>query len=510
MSNTELFICHAHADSELAKALVSLVKSHLHVPHKDAIRCTSSSTSALEPGSSIREQLREHVKAAKVVILIWTPNSARSEWVLIELAGAYSHEKRIVPVLAGTLTEEDLPVLIGKTDTVSVHLDSPTELDNMIKTLEKKLGWQAEHDSSGAAVALEDVINFAKNSSAGHRRPLPDQVPSDESKPHVLNNLLRNIKSRKCTPIIGPMARAQHLPTAPALAAKLADTTHYPFEDRNDFGRITKYIDTTTEDIGSSREKLAELLRHPVSTPNNHNPEPFATLARCYLPLYITTNYDSLMFAALREVRPAARRVVPAWRKALASIYDNDDSYGASAWDSVDPKEEHTYTTENAGPPTEESPIVFHLNGYTGDPDSMVVTEDDQLDFLIAMTKDFLDPKGQDRRDLVIPWYVADAINKTSLLLIGYRLYDWSFRVVTRLLKLKKIKKGRYQHPAHQTILQLPFKPQETTRQNAKRHEKGRQYIDKYLSNSGFTSHWRSIPEFSKELAEIQMKLEQS
>ena len=184
---------------------------------------------------------------------------------------------------------------------------------------------------------------------------------------------------------------------------------------------------------------------------------------------------------------------MPAWRKALASIHTDYDWCIEPDNRSQQPGTDDILTTENEiDLPTEKSPILFHLTGCIGDPDSMVVTEDDQLDFLIAMTKELIAPKAQNRRNLVIPSYVGDAISNTSLLLIGYRLYDWSFRVITRLIKLSKMQTGR-QHPAHQTIFHLPPERDE---------EKAREFIEIYLRNTRFTAHWQNMSSFSNELSE--------
>jgi hypothetical protein len=51
-----------------------------------------------------------------------------------------------------------------------------------------------------------------------------------------------------------------------------------------------------------------------------------------------------------------------------------------------------------------------------------VLTEDDYLDFLVKVSWD----------NTVIPPRIAEALTDSSLLLLGYHLQDWDFRVMFR------------------------------------------------------------------------------
>src|SRR5205085_12621647 len=69
-----------------------------------------------------------------------------------------------------------------------------------------------------------------------------------------------------------------------------------------------------------------------------------------------------------------------------------------------------------------QRPVVFHLHGHTGLAESMVLTEDDYLDFLINLARD----------DDLLPHRIQEAFTSTSLLFVGYSLSDWNFRVLFR------------------------------------------------------------------------------
>lgn len=68
------------------------------------------------------------------------------------------------------------------------------------------------------------------------------------------------------------------------------------------------------------------------------------------------------------------------------------------------------------------NPVVFHLHGHDEVPESLVLTEDDYIDFLVNISR---------RMDL-LPARIQQAMTGASLLFIGYRLADMDFRVLFR------------------------------------------------------------------------------
>jgi hypothetical protein len=92
-------------------------------------------------------------------------------------------------------------------------------------------------------------------------------------------------------------------------------------------------------------------------------------------------------------------------------------------------KEEHRPLTEYIK--TEDAfktPIVLHLFGLADYPQSMVLTEDDHMEFLVSLHRE----SAVHGADGVIPTYLEAALMDSSLLLLGYRLHDWDFRVLFR------------------------------------------------------------------------------
>ena len=71
---------------------------------------------------------------------------------------------------------------------------------------------------------------------------------------------------------------------------------------------------------------------------------------------------------------------------------------------------------EAFGQPSKEQPLVYHLHGFDQYPESLVLTEDDYLEFLVAISSD----KG--RNTDPVPKPVREALVESSLLLLGHSL----------------------------------------------------------------------------------------
>ena len=85
-------------------------------------------------------------------------------------------------------------------------------------------------------------------------------------------------------------------------------------------------------------------------------------LAELPLPVYVTTDYDSNMMEALKTqpMREPKRELCRWWGDSRDQPSIFDSSYE----------------------PTVANPVVFHLHGHMDTPESMLVTEDDYLDYV--------------------------------------------------------------------------------------------------------------------------------
>ena len=223
--------------------------------------------------------------------------------------------------------------------------------------------------------------------------------------------LLYRISKGKCTPFLGAGASFGHVPLAAELSAQYADEHDYPFADRDDLARVTQYAAVKTRDRTFLKQQLVERHFQQLRLPDFRDPsEPHALLADLPLSLYLTTNYDNFMVRALEDRRLSPQLAICPWyaqgrrdqRLRTEQVFGRPDGYD----------------------PSHGKPIVYHLHGHLSEPQSLVLTEDDYLDFLVRVSSS--------REGDLLPAIIENAITDNSLLFIGYSLNDWTFRVLFR------------------------------------------------------------------------------
>jgi hypothetical protein len=158
-----------------------------------------------------------------------------------------------------------------------------------------------------------------------------------------------------------------------------------------------------TEDANLEKmpfSQFAERLEFPPFDENN--PNTLLLLASLPLPIYVTTSYFDFMEAALAKAGKQPRSEICYWNSTLKNIPS-------------------VFKGGNYQP-TEKEPLVYHLHGRDTYPSSLVLTEDDYLDFLVGVSQNWE----------TLPPPVTQALSTSSLMLLGYSLRDWDFRTVFR------------------------------------------------------------------------------
>lgn len=218
------------------------------------------------------------------------------------------------------------------------------------------------------------------------------------------NDLLNRIKRGQCTPFLGSEAESGELPARSEIAKEWALEYRYPLGLSQDLAQVAQFV-ATVEDFAKPRELLIDRLKRVKPPDFNASDEPHGILADLRLPVYVTTNYDNFMYLALKDRRLDPRRELYRWNPRYRRSEPSELELGRYE-------------------PTSANPVVFHLYGNIDTPASLVLTEDDYLDFLIYTSRD---PK-------LMPARIEDAFTASSLLFIGYRLTDMEFRVLLRSL----------------------------------------------------------------------------
>jgi hypothetical protein len=195
-------------------------------------------------------------------------------------------------------------------------------------------------------------------------------------------------------------AAEQRPPIGSALSRELALdcdlAKRLPHEDPSNLQRVALCYE-----LGRSRRQLVEAVTAAVHTGKKPSPM-LRALAELGFPIVITTNYDRLFERAL-AVADKEPRVV---------VYTPELEATASYRD-----------------PTAESPIVFKIHGCISQPETLVITDEDYIQFVLRMSdKDPYDP---------VPLSLKFYLTGWTTVFVGYSLLDYNLRLLFKTLRWK-------------------------------------------------------------------------
>lgn len=219
--------------------------------------------------------------------------------------------------------------------------------------------------------------------------------------------LLISLRAGQCVPFLGAGASlgyegAVGLPTGGQLAAALADDVDYPGTDKQDFLRVAQYYEMVRNSPLLLRRFISKRILVPDAVPGKVH------VAIAALPFHtvLTTNFDNLMEQAFSDYRgPNGEQKAP--QKAFYKLRGNE---------------------EKLAEPTPEAPLVYKLHGTVEQSTTMVVTEDDVVDFLTCVML----------KSPPLPEPVRAVFTNYSILFIGYGLKDWNVRVLMRAMRERR------------------------------------------------------------------------
>lgn len=294
------------------------------------------------------------------------------------------------------------------------------------------------------------------------------------------------IEDGECTPIIGPglletlfeyrswlarrWAQEYFFPLAPAQREDLTAVAQYLAGKQGpDFPHkklikdlqlgASQRLSAVDAGVGQPPQALLQLLRQRSF---GGREDPYCILAGLPLPVYILASPDPLLALALQERGKRPRVGVLPWRRGLK-----------------DP-----YAAVRGHEPTPEEPLVYHLFGVLDTPRSLVVTQDDFVDFLLMLQRP--DVRGS------IPRVVLERLVDSSLLFLGFQIDSWEFRVVFRtIMQQEGMESSRGPHVAAQ------IDPEEGRVLDP---VGARAYFERYLRGAYVDMYWGTPERFLYEL----------
>jgi hypothetical protein len=241
---------------------------------------------------------------------------------------------------------------------------------------------------------------------------LDSKIDDDPKTDDVVKMVASDVINKRCILFLGAGAHApppdqsrfkypaeQCPPTSAALSRLLAAdcglSETFPNEDPSNLQRVALFYE-----IKRSRRQLVDAVKGAAQTGKRPSPM-LRALADLGFPLVITTNYDQLFERALRDAGKDPR----------VAVYTPE----------LEP------TVNYPDPPTPEEPIVFKIHGDILHPESVVLTDEDYIQFVLRMSnKDPYDP---------IPLTLKYHLTSWTTLFVGYSLLDYNLRLLFKTLR---------------------------------------------------------------------------
>ena len=225
-------------------------------------------------------------------------------------------------------------------------------------------------------------------------------APQEPFNDSAWDMILRRLIAGKCTPVIGPGASAGVLPLMAEVTRKLAVEFGYPFEDPDNLASVSQYL-AVTRDSFFAKEQISIMLQSRQKFQNS--PRTYDILAQLPVSVYVSTSFDTLLVEALRKTGKDLRQVVCRWNKHIEDGTELDTSFR----------------------PSVANPMIFHLFGHMDRPESLVLSEEEMVEFLVNVSAD---PN-------LIPHMVQRALVSSMQLFVGVSPLSNVFQFLSRFTR---------------------------------------------------------------------------
>ncbi len=297
----------------------------------------------------------------------------------------------------------------------------------------------------------------------------------------------------KLIPILGPDLGEHVWGGGRELAERLAKKHRFPMarHECDDLAKVTQYlvIDQDREYAqGQVLEHFGGIVvdRHRELDPQalgeafldkvvevhlEDEDDPYRILADLDSEVYVSASAETLLLKALEQRERTPEHLFCHWRSTEKEH-------------PVPPERQHD------GPPTRDRPVVYQVFGTFQEWSSLVLTEDEFFDYLIAASK----------YDL-IPEVVTGSLTEGSLVFLGFQLNDWRFRVLFRQIMTL----GGSHDLKRRTHVGVQVDPEDQSVADVRR---ACRYLEKYFSTDrgvGVSEppidiYWGSSADFLREL----------
>ncbi len=301
--------------------------------------------------------------------------------------------------------------------------------------------------------------------------------------------IVSSVRQGGFVPIVATSVGAHLMGTESELADRIGQRHGFPLaaHERNDLAKVTQYLRVDQSSKYARDEVLKQtrqqiLSRHPdlaggdqLSLPRlldavldrQQDDDPFKILAQLPASVYVTTSSTPQLVKALKAAGREPAPLICDWRPT---------------------RDNHPQAPTHMGKPTAAEPVVYHVYGILGKPNSLVLTEDDYFEFLVATAEYKL-----------IPTVVRGCLTCQSLLFLGFRVNELAFRALFQLIMALE---GSQQLRDHAHV-GVQIDPEEHTLSDI---EGARRYLEEYFESGvdtpSISIYWGSSADFLSELRE--------
>jgi hypothetical protein len=332
------------------------------------------------------------------------------------------------------------------------------------------------------------------------------------------DSLIQHIKDQKFTPLISKRVSYDYLFGDRDIVEAWADEIKYPLKDKSNLARVAQFgvvtrgnaakIDfldflkhslfniaetgqkanrsISLVDLKKPRITFSEVAKNLDYFNFEEEPDlPLHILAQLPLKVYLTTSPHTFLEMALKAAGKEPQPRVYCWCEKLGV---------------APPPKLNKYLRRDVESSLEQ-PLVFHLHGIDTFPESLVLSEDDFFEFLDNVTQDLKHPTN---RLGGIPDAVLEALASSSLVLLGYNLYDWDFRVALRgvIAKLERTSANPSLLIQFRSGMENDGEDTERVQEYLEEHKQVQEYLEDYVDLYDFGIYWGNVERFTRTLRE--------
>jgi hypothetical protein len=298
------------------------------------------------------------------------------------------------------------------------------------------------------------------------------------------DSIADEIEAGKFTPIIGWGLTEGIYGSKIELSERLAEEKRVPFEPHHqgELALVSQYLQLTARSDMNALKALKERMRVEVlerfkdrlegdfsqsmlstvldaagKLQRKNENDPYRIVARMPASVFINASPDGLLTEALTEVGKNPLVRTPHWKFSLPSA-----------------------EAEKLNP-TEMNPLVLHVFGHFADPESLVLGEDDYLDYLMGVAQN----------QALISNVVKEAVTNRALMFLGFNLTDWSFRVLFRIIM--NLMAGARNRQSRKPNVAVQVEPDGSLFSGT---EEAKYYLQKFYGPSNIEVFWGTSEDF--------------